>query len=205
MKLRRNFSQWAHPIYSIWPKTHVLWCFASFHYCTKIDAKRAELVPFAKKFTKRSCVAIFHNERMQSTPFDQKLMFWGVSHYFDTIRQLIQNGSNWSISKQVRQTKLCRNFSKRTHLKHYIWRKTHLLGCFTAFCYCTTIDPKRAEQVQVANKLARPNCVVIFRYECTQSTPFDAKLIFWGVSHRFVTARKSMQNGRTGAFSEQVR
>jgi hypothetical protein len=33
----------------------------------------------------------------------------------------------------------------------------------------------------------------------------DPRLKFWGVSDRFVNARKSMQTGRTGAMNAQVR
>jgi hypothetical protein len=37
--------------------------FGPFDYCTKIDAKQAELAPLTHEFAKRSCVKIFHNER----------------------------------------------------------------------------------------------------------------------------------------------
>jgi hypothetical protein len=52
--------------------------FGPFRYCTKVDAKLAELVPLSHKFAKKSRVRIFHNERTRSTPLDAKLMFWGV-------------------------------------------------------------------------------------------------------------------------------
>jgi hypothetical protein len=51
-KLHRNFSQRAHAIHSIGPKTHVLGRFGPFRYCTKVDAKLAELVPLTHKFAK---------------------------------------------------------------------------------------------------------------------------------------------------------
>jgi hypothetical protein len=57
------------------PKTHVLGHFRPFRYCTKIDAKLAELVPLMHKFPKQSRVQIFRNERTRSTPLDPKLMF----------------------------------------------------------------------------------------------------------------------------------
>jgi hypothetical protein len=50
----------------------------------KVDAKLAELVPLSHKFAKQSRVGIFHNERTRSTPFDPKLMFWGVAGRFVT-------------------------------------------------------------------------------------------------------------------------
>jgi hypothetical protein len=67
-KLRRNFSHGTHPIQSIGPETHVSGHFESFHYCMKVRAKLAELVPLTQKFHKRSRVGIFHNERTRSTP-----------------------------------------------------------------------------------------------------------------------------------------
>jgi hypothetical protein len=45
MKLQWNFRYERHQIHSIGPKTHVLGRFGLFHYCTKVDAKLAELVP----------------------------------------------------------------------------------------------------------------------------------------------------------------
>jgi hypothetical protein len=64
---------------------------------------------------------------------------------------------------------------------------------FGQFCYCMKVDAKLAEPAPLSRKFATQNRVKIFRNERTRSTPFDPKLIIWGVSDRFVTARKSMQ------------
>jgi hypothetical protein len=61
-KLRQNFSRRTHPIHSIGPKTHILGRFRPFYYCTKVNAKQAELAPLTPKFAKRSCFGIFRNE-----------------------------------------------------------------------------------------------------------------------------------------------
>jgi hypothetical protein len=66
-----------------------------FCYCTKLDAKLAELAPLTHKFAKQICVEIFGNERTWSTPLDPKLMFWGVSNRFVTARKSMQNWLNW--------------------------------------------------------------------------------------------------------------
>jgi hypothetical protein len=58
--------------------------FGPFRYCTKVDAKLAELVPLLHMCAKRSRIGIFRNERTRSTPFDPKLMFWDVSDRFIT-------------------------------------------------------------------------------------------------------------------------
>jgi hypothetical protein len=65
-----------HLIHSVGAKTHVSGRFVPFCYCTKVDAKQAELVPVTHKFAKQSRIRIFRNERTRSTPLDPKLMFW---------------------------------------------------------------------------------------------------------------------------------
>jgi hypothetical protein len=69
--------------------------FVPFRYCTKADAKLAEVAPLTHKFVKRSCVGSFRNERTRSTPLDPKLMFWGVSDHFVTAQKSMQNWPNW--------------------------------------------------------------------------------------------------------------
>jgi hypothetical protein len=61
-------------------------CSVSDYFVTimKVDAKQAKLVPLTHKFTKRSYVGIFRNERTWSTPLDPKLMFLGISDRFVT-------------------------------------------------------------------------------------------------------------------------
>jgi hypothetical protein len=46
--------------------------FEPFHYCTKVGAKLAKLMPLTHKFTKSICIGIFHNERTRSAPLDRK-------------------------------------------------------------------------------------------------------------------------------------
>jgi hypothetical protein len=64
------------------PKLKFWGRFGPFRYCTKVDAKLAELEPLTHKFDKQSSVGTFRNERNRSTPFDPKLYFWGVSDRF---------------------------------------------------------------------------------------------------------------------------
>jgi hypothetical protein len=45
------------------------------------------------------------------------------------------------------------------------------------------------------HKFMQQSRIEIFRNERTRSTPLDPKLMFWGVSHHFVTAQKLVQNG----------
>jgi hypothetical protein len=50
------FSQRTHLIHSFGPKTHILGRFGPFRYCTKVDAKLAELEPLTHEFTEQSRV-----------------------------------------------------------------------------------------------------------------------------------------------------
>jgi hypothetical protein len=48
--------------------------------------------------------------------------------------------------------------------------------------------------VTLSHKFARQSRVGNFCNGRTRSTPLDPKLMYWGISDRFVTARKSLQN-----------
>jgi hypothetical protein len=56
------------------------------------------------------------------------------------------------------------------------------------------VDAKLAELVPLTDKFAKQSRVRIFGNKRTRSTPLNSKLILRGVSDRFVTAGKSMQN-----------
>jgi hypothetical protein len=68
------------------------------------------------------------------------------------------------------------------------------LGRLGPFGYCKKVDAKLAKLVPLTHKFVKQSRVGIFRNERTRSTPLDPKLILWGVSDRFITAQKSMQN-----------
>jgi hypothetical protein len=63
--------------------------------------------------------------------------------------------------------KLLQQFSQRTHLIHTIGPKTHFLGRFGLFRYCTKVDAKLAEQVPLTHNFAKRSCFEIFRIERT--------------------------------------
>jgi hypothetical protein len=56
------------------------------------------------------------------------------------------------------------------------------------------VGAKLAELAPLTHKFAERSYVEICRNEHTGSTPLDPKLMFRGVSDRFVTAGKSMRN-----------
>jgi hypothetical protein len=116
-----------------------------------------------------------------------------------------KTGRTSAINAKVRKTKSRRNFSPRTHPIHSIGPKTHVLGCVEPFCYCTEVDAKLAEPLPLAHKFANQSRFRIFRNELTRPTPFDSKLIFWGVSAISLQHESRCKIGRTGAIIAQVR
>jgi hypothetical protein len=50
-------------------------------------------------------------------------------------------------------------FSQRTQLINSIGRKTHVLGHFGQFLYCTIVDAKLAELVPLTHKFAKQSRV----------------------------------------------
>jgi hypothetical protein len=144
---RRNLSHQMHPIHPIVLKLMFLGHFGLFRYCTNFSAKRAKHVRLMHKFMQRSRVGMFRNERIRSTPFVPKLMFWA----FRTISLLhelwCKTGSTGAINALVRATKSRRNFSQRTHPIHPIGPQTHVLWRFRPFRYCKKFGAKCAELV----------------------------------------------------------
>ena len=109
----------------------------SFRYCTKLGAKRAELVQLMQKFVQRCLV---RNERSRSTPLDPKLMFWCVSFRLgafgtvsllhETCCKICQTGA---INANVHATKSSQNFLQWTLPIHTIGPETHGLVRFFPF------------------------------------------------------------------------
>jgi hypothetical protein len=75
-----------------------------------------------------------------------------------------------------------------------MYPKTHVLDRFEPIHYGTKVYAKLAELVPLTHMFAKRNCVRLFRNERTRSTPLVPKLMFWGISNCFDTARKTVQN-----------
>jgi hypothetical protein len=128
-------------------------------------------------------------------------LHWTQNSCFGAIRTVSllhesrrKTGRTGAINAQARLMKSRLKFSQRTHPIHSNGPKTHVLGHLGPFRYCTKVDAKLAKLVPLSHKFAKHSRVRIFRNERTRSTPLDPKLMFWGVSHHVVIARKSMQN-----------
>jgi hypothetical protein len=85
-------------------------------------------------------------------------------------------------------------FSQQRYLTHAIGPQTHALGRFGSFYFWTHFGAKWGKLVQLMHKFLQHSHVGIFRNERIRCTPLDPKLIFWGISQRFVTTRTLLQN-----------
>ena len=144
-----NFSQRMHPH---WTLNSCIAAFRSvwvhlelFRYCTKLGAKRAELVQLMQKFLPRSRFRIFRNERTRSTLLDPKLKYWFVSNClcalwicFVIAQKSVQNGLNWTLNSCFRVFR-----SVSVHL--------------AMFNYYTKLGAKWVELVQLIHKFV-PLC-----------------------------------------------
>jgi hypothetical protein len=132
-------------------------------------------------------------------------MFWGVSDRFVTARNSMQNWPNWCHYRTSSLNKVTSEFFVRNAPDPLHLTQNSCSGAFQTVSVLYEVDAKLAEQVPLTQKFTKGSCVGIFRNERTRSTPLDPRLKFWGVSDRFVNARKSMQTGQTGAINAQVR
>jgi hypothetical protein len=106
----------------------------------------------------------------------------------------MQNWSNWCHYRTSTLKKVTPELSQQTHPIHSVGPKTHVLGRFGPFRYSTKFDAKLAELLPLTHKFAKESRVRIFCNERTRSTPLDAKLMFWGITDRFVATRKLRQH-----------
>jgi hypothetical protein len=192
--LRQNFWQWTHLIHSIGPNTHVLGYFGPFCYCTKLDAKLAELEPLTHMFAKRSCVGIFHNKCTWSGPLFPKLMFLRISDRFVATQKSMQNWPSWCNLSTSSLNDVASEFFTMSAPDPLHWTQNSCLVRFWPFRYCMKVVAKLAEHVPLTHKFAKRSCAEIFCNELTSSTPLDPKVIFWGNLDCFVTAWNTMQN-----------
>ena len=112
----------------------------SFHYCTKLGAKWAELVQLMQKFMPWSRVRTFHYGLTRYTPWDPKLifllhfvMFGCIYNYFVATLNSVQMGQSGEINAKVRATKSHMNLSLRMRPIHTIGPKTQVLVCLVMF------------------------------------------------------------------------
>jgi hypothetical protein len=102
MKLRWFFPNQLNRSTPLDPKLIFWGRLGTFRYCMKVDAKLAELAPLTHKFAKQTLVLIFRNERIQSTPLDPKLLFWGISDRSLLHESRCKTGRTGAINAQLR-------------------------------------------------------------------------------------------------------
>jgi hypothetical protein len=116
---------------------------------------------------------------------------FGPFHYCTKVDAKLDNSCYWrtSLLNEVTSENFATNAPDTLH-----WTQNLSFGAFRTVRYWTNVHAKLAELVPLTHKFAKRRYVTKFRNECNRSTPLDPKLIFWGISDRFVTARKSMQS-----------
>jgi hypothetical protein len=103
IKSCRNFLQQTHPMHSIGPKTHVFGCFGPFCYCTKVDAKLADLVPLSRKFAIQSRVGIFSQRtHLIHSIWPKTQVFWAFRTVSFFHESRCKTGRTGAINAQVR-------------------------------------------------------------------------------------------------------
>ena len=145
-KSHQSFLQWTHPIHPIGRYSWIgafcsVWVhFGLFHYCTKLDAKWAEMVELMHKFVAWNRIGSFRNECTQYTQLDPKLLclvcfivFGCFCQCFVTTRNLVQNGLNWcnqctSLCLKVASEFFATNAPSPSH-----WTLNSCFGAFLSF------------------------------------------------------------------------
>ena len=166
--------------------------FGLFCYCTKLVAKRVELVQLVQKFVPRSRIRIFGNECTQSTPLGLKLMFWCISWClgaFGHVQLLHETRCKICWTGTINAQDSCHEIASKFFatnapdpprwtlnlcfgVSHSIW--VHL----AMFHYYRKLGARQVELVQLMQKFVPWSCIRIFRNERTQSTPLEPKLMF---------------------------
>jgi hypothetical protein len=153
--------------------------FRPFYYCTKVDAKLAELVPLTHKFVKEGHVKIFRDERTRSTPLESKLMFLGC---FGPFRYCTKVDA-----KLVELVPLSRKFGKESGVRIFRNERTRSTPLDPKLMFWGISDrsvtpPKSMQNLpnwchNRTNSLKKTR-IGNFCNERTRSTPFEPKLIF---------------------------
>jgi hypothetical protein len=78
-------------------------------------------------------------------------------------------------------------FSQQMYPTHAIGSQTNVLWHFGLFRFWMEFGAKWAKLVQLMHKFMQLSRVKKFRNECIRCTPLHPKLMFSGVSQRFIT------------------
>jgi hypothetical protein len=138
-------------------------------------------VPLTHKFAKQSRVGLFCKNAPDPVHLTKTRVLgrYGLFRYCTKVDAKLAEPV--PLTNKFDKKKLRRNFSQRTHPIHSIGHKTHVLGRFGLFRYCTKVDGKLAELVPLMHKFTKQSRVGIVRNERIRTTLLDPKLMFWGV------------------------
>ena len=145
--------------------------FGLFCYCTKLDTKWAELVQLMQNFVPRSRIGIFCNVPIH--PIGPKTHFLCVSLFLGSFWIVLllheascKMGSTGAISAKVRATTSHQNFFATNAPDPPRWALNSCFGAFRSvrmhfglFRYCTKLDTKWTELLQLMQKFVPRSCI----------------------------------------------
>jgi hypothetical protein len=193
-KSRQNLSQRTHAINPIGPQTHILGHFGPFHYCSNFNEKWAKLVQLMHKFvikSRRNFSKQMHPNNPIVPPNSCFRAFWTMSIPHKLRRK---TGRTSAMNAQVRNEVTSEYFSTNAPATPH-WTPNLYFGAFWTVSILKKPRCKMSRTRATNPQVMQLSHVRTFCNERTQSTPLDPKLMFWGVSDRFISARTSMQNG----------
>ena len=201
MNLLWNFSQRMHPTHSIGPQTHVLEHFVvlgAFGNVSLLHEIRCT-IGWNGASNGQVCAMKSHREFFATNAPDTSHWtvntIFGAFHsvwvHFGLFRYCTKHGA-----KRADLVLLMQSFCHKVASEFFAtnapdpprWALNSCFGAsrsvwmhFGLFCYCTMLDTKRVELVQLMQKLVPWSRIRIFRNERNRSTPLDPKLKFWCV------------------------
>jgi hypothetical protein len=147
------------------------------------------------KFVQRSCVGMFGNERLWSTPLSFKHMFWGISDRFVIVRTSVQKRLSWCNERTSSLNEVASEFFATNVFDSPHWT---LNSCFRLF-WTVSLTHKFWCKTGWAGAVNAQGRATKSRRNISQRTnlihPLDSKHMFWGILDRFGTAQSSVQNG----------
>jgi hypothetical protein len=131
-------------------------------------------------------------------------MFWGISDRFVTAEKLMQNWPTWchygtSSLNKVASEFFATNAPDPLHLP-----KTHVLGHFGPFRYCTKVDAKLADLVPLSHKFAKKVASEFFATNALDPLHLTQNSYFGALRTISFLHESRCKTGRTGAIIAQV-
>jgi hypothetical protein len=207
-----------------WTQTHVFWSFKPFHYCTNFNAKQAALVRLMYWLVQRSHVGICHNDRTRSTQSNSCFGAFRTSqvratklpqNFSQRTHLIYPIGPQTVVLGRFGLFYYCTNFGAKcaelVQLTHKFVQRSRVEISRNKCTPSTLLDSNSSfvvfQTISLLHKLHRKtgrtgaiNALVHAMKTCRNFSqnelihPIGLKLMFWGVSDRFIIAQTLVQN-----------